>query len=92
MGTCTDGSVLIMHSTPEGCQLSGTDGIAIELATKYMKKVSPNWPFHIHQNGRGYLAYVGKATWKTDGRGILRDPDGMQNMTAEQVCKIVFGS
>lgn len=92
MGTCTDGSVLIMHSTPEGCQLSGTDGIAIELATKYMKKVSPNWPFHIHQNGRGYLAYVGKATWKTDGSGILRDPDGMQNMTAEQVCKIVFGS
>ncbi len=92
MGTCTDGSVLIMHSTPEGTQLSGTDGKSIELAQKYMKMVSPNWPFHIHQNGPGYLAYVGKATWKTDGTGILTDPDGMQNMTAEQVCKIVFGS
>lgn len=92
MGTCEDGSVLIMHSTPEGCQLSGTAGTAVELARKYMKMVSPNWPFNIHQNGAGYLAYVGKATWKVDGSGILTDPDGMQKMSAEEVCKIIFNA
>ena len=92
MGTCEDGSVLIMHSTPQGVQLTGTEGKSVELAVKYMKLVAPNWPFSIKQYGSGYLTYVGKATWKVDGSGILTDPDGMQNMTAEQVCKIVFGS
>ncbi|MDO4803758.1 MAG: RICIN domain-containing protein [Lachnospiraceae bacterium] len=93
LGTCADGSVLIMHSTPEGCQLSGTGDIAVELAQKYMKKVSPNWPFRIRNNGSGYLdGTIGKATWKVDGSGVLTDPDGMQKMSAEQVCKIIFGS
>lgn len=92
MGTCEDGSVLIMNSTPQGVQLCGTYGKSVELAVKYMKLVAPDWPFPIHQNGEGYLTYVGKATWKVDGTGILTDPDGMQKMTAEQVCKIVFGA
>lgn len=92
MGTCSDGSVLIMHSSIEGSQLTATYGKSIELAQKYMKIAAPNWPYAIHVYGQGYLNYVGKATWRVDGSGILADPDGMQNMSAEQVCKTIFGS
>ena len=93
MGTCSDGSVLIMHSTPQGVQLSGTEGKSLELASKYMTKISKStgWPFPIKQYGAGYLEYVGKATWKVDGSGILTDPEGLQKKSAEQVCKIIFG-
>ena len=67
--------------------------LSFELASKYMTRISKStgWPFPVKQYGSGYLTYVGKATWKVDGSGILTDPEGLQKKSAEQVCKIIFG-
>lgn len=93
LGQCSDKSVLIIHSSPNGVQISGTAGEAATLATYYMKKYFPKWPFAARTVGSGYLDYVGKARWKTSGSGsVMRDPDGIQNMTANQVIKLLLGS
>ena len=69
-----------------------------EKALKYfvkkgMKKYFPQWPYAARTEGSGYVNYVGKARWKTSGSGaIMRDPDGIQNMTANQVIKLLLGS
>ena len=53
LGTCADGSVLMIHSSPPGVMLCGTQvqgadeveskSIAIELAEKFMSKYYPDW-------------------------------------------------
>lgn len=91
LGTCSDGSVLVMHSSPKGVQISGTSGRAATLAAHYMKKYFPEWPYQARTVSSGYLNYAGKARWKVNG-GILSDPDGIQKMSAEQVMKVLLGS
>lgn len=93
LGECSDGSVLLVHSSPKGCQISGTAGRAASLAAHYMKKYFPEWPYEARTVSSGYLNYVGKARWKVTGSGrILSDPDGLQKMTADQVMKVLLGS
>lgn len=91
LGTCSDGSVLLVHSSPRGVQISGTSGTAATLASKYMKKYFPEWPYAARTVSSSYLKYVGKATWKVKG-GILTDSDGIQNMSAENCMKAILGS
>lgn len=49
IGECSDGSVVLIHSSPPGVRLAGTmtesgdKGMAVELAEKYMKKYYPEW-------------------------------------------------
>ena len=93
LGQCSDGSVVILHSTnSSGVQLSGTKGRAAELARYYMKKYFPKWPYTAMQMGSGYWEYQRLARWKTSGSGsILSDPDGIQKMSAEQVLRLLLG-
>lgn len=92
LGTCSDGSVLLVHSSPRGVQISGTSGKAATLASKYMKKYFPEWPYAARTVGSSYLKYAGKARWIVNGKGILTDPDGIQNMSAENCMKAILGS
>ncbi len=49
LGTCADGSTLLLHASPPGVKLSGTptsdgtSGEATELAKEYMQKYYPEW-------------------------------------------------
>lgn len=50
VGSCADGSVVLVHSSPAGVRLSGTpdkkgrtNSEAVKLAKKYMKKYYPSW-------------------------------------------------
>ena len=93
LGECSDGSVLLVHSSPKGVQISGTEGRAAKLAAYYMKKYFPEWPYEARTVGSSYLNYVGKARWKVTGKGhILSDPDGIQKMSADKVMKVLLGS
>ena len=92
LGQFSDNSVLLVHSSPKGVQISGTSGKAYEYAKYYMKKYFPEWPYEARQVGSGYLNYVGKARWKVSGSGsVMSDPDGIQKMSAAKVMKTLFG-
>ena len=92
LGQCSDKSVLLVHSSPKGVQISGTSGRAATLATHYMKKYFPEWPYAARTVSSSYLSYAGKARWKVSGAGhILDDPDGLQKMSADQIMKFLLG-
>ena len=93
LGQYADKSVLLVHSSPKGVQISGTSGTAASRAAYYMKKYYPEWPYEARTVGSSYLKYVGKARWITSGsKAILKDPDGIQDMSAAQVMKLLFGT
>lgn len=98
LGSCSDGSGVIIHSSPlgqtygGGVQLSGTTNAAgstnsegARLAKAYMDKYFSYWP---------YPTYVCSNTYHTSSVGYCRwnyDPDGLKNMTAAQVLETVLG-
>ena len=93
LGSCSDKSVLFIHSTPQGVQISGTVGQAARLARHYMKKYFTEWPYEAKTVRTSYLKYVGKARWRLSGDGtVLSDPEGMQNKSADEVMKILLGN
>lgn len=93
LGQCEDGSVLIVHSTPNGgAQLSGTvsggsSSQASELAAEFMKTYYPAWwscfgGQKTAVSASKYL-YGTKFSWASDD-GIA-DSAGLRGKTAEQV-------
>ena len=112
LGSCEDGSVVILHSTPSasrtgqpggGVQISavGKDKNcqAYALADKYMSEKYGEWseryPAIVCDPGR-YLVFEGDRagvfSWNTSsGSKGLVDPDGLQNMSAEEALKVLFG-
>ncbi len=112
LGTCSDGSVVILHSTPSksrtgqpggGVQISAigknTKCKAYALADKYMSEYYPDWyeryPVYLC-NPKTYFSFTGdtagRFTWDTNSGKGLSDPDGMQDMTPEEVLKTIFGA
>lgn len=107
LGTCEDGSVVILHSTggnSGGVQLSGTptpsgksNSQAANLAMKYMKKYCPKWcgrytkSYKSHLKGNSYLSHYCQMRWDVSGRSILTDPEGFQRKTPKQVLKAILG-
>ncbi len=94
LGECSDGSLLLLHSTPNGgVQLNGTAGKASELAETYMAAYFPLWAGRYHgtcQKPEAYQKEYGQLRWAVDGSGILRDPEGIQTMGAEEVLSVFF--
>lgn len=101
VGQCSDGSVVLLHSSPPGVQLSGTttpsgkkNSEAYRLAKKYMKKYYKNWynKYPEVSKGTSYLTDYSRMRWDTDSlSAVLTDPDGYQDMNAKQVLKDMFG-
>ncbi len=100
VGECKDGSVVLVHSSPAGVQLSGTvtpsgskNSEAIKLARKHMKQYYRNWynKYPKVDKDSAYLSHYAQMRWNTTGAGIvLSDPDGYQNMDAEAILKDLF--
>lgn len=100
IGQCKDGSVVLLHSSPAGVQISGTatpegkvKSEAYQLAQHYMKKYYRSWYRRYLNVGRGtsYLTHYAQMRWKTVGEDIiLSDPDGYQNMDASSILKDLY--
>ena len=100
IGQCEDGSVVLVHSSPSGVQLCGTvtpsgkkESQAYKLAKKYMKKYYPVWykKYPDVSRNSSYLSHYGQMQWNVTGDSVvLSDPDGYQNMSAEEVLSDLF--
>ncbi len=100
LGTCPDGSVLILHATPAttggaGVQLSaigsGKNCQAYALANQYMNQFYPQWA---KRYGHQVLCFSpGSYAPKTQFRwSILNDPEGLAAMAPEQILNILFSA
>ncbi len=100
LGTCPDGSVVILHSTPNttggaGVQLSALgynrECQAWQLANFYMNQYFPQWA---ERYGDQVLC-LSPAAYAPTGHfrfTLLEDPEGLQNTTPEQVLTVLFGA
>lgn len=101
IGQCADGSVVLLHASPPGVQISGTatpggkqKSEAYRLAKKYMKKYYKNWYGRYPNPGKGtsYLTHYSQMRWKITGEDVvLSDPDGYRDMSPEDILKDLFG-
>jgi hypothetical protein len=110
VGTCGDGSILIVHSTPSpsrdgfeggGVQLSaigmGTDCEAYVLADRYMKEHCPEWAERYEVQLKSLSVYMdlshekaGIFTWDTGSEDGLEDPEGIRDMSPEEILELIF--
>lgn len=97
VGDCSDGSTVLIHSSPPGVRLAGTpsrsgkkNSQAAKLARKYMKAYYPSW-YRMFPNvytRKNYRTYYGRMRWYSS---VLEDPDGYRKMSARQVLIDLFG-
>ena len=95
MGQCRDGSVVILHSSPNGVQINGTqtpagkgDSTASRLAKKYMAKYYPGWKWPVVTHY--YYGQYNQFRWTYGSKKLMRDPDGWRSKTAGQILKLLF--
>ena len=97
IGQCDDGSVVFLHSSPSGTMISGTytrsgnsNSEAVKLASKYMSKYYPSWYSRYPDSSRNasYLSHYDRFRWTVGGQ--LADPEGLTEMSAEQVLAELF--
>lgn len=101
VGQCSDGSVVLLHSSPPGVQLAGTpsrsgktSSRAVKLAKYYMKKYYPGW-YSKYPNcavSGQYLTQYARMRWDLTGDMIMTDPDNYRNMSADEILKDLFAS
>jgi len=101
VGQCSDGSVVLLHSSPPGVMITGTttrsgnkNSEAIKLAKKYMKKYYPAFDAKFPDTSRSasYLTNYAQMRWyagKTTS--LMSDPEGYRNKNAQQVLADLFG-
>lgn len=100
IGQCADGSVVLVHSSPKGVQITGTYtrkgkrySQAVKLAKYYMKRYYPKWykKFPKCYRDTSYLTKYSRMRWNLYGRkSVMSDPDGLTSMNAAQVLKFLF--
>ncbi len=101
IGKCSDGSVVLVHSSPKGVMINGTatpqgkvKSRAWKLARKYMKKYYPEWYKRYPDVSRGtsYLTSYSRMRWNLGTQNsVMSDPEGLRNMDASHVLKVIFG-
>lgn len=107
LGTCDDGSVVVLHSTggnSGGVQISGTPSPsgkaksqAALLAMKYMRKYCPEWSrrysknYKSHLKGISYLSHYCQMRWDVSGKSVLTDPEGFQKKGPQEVLREILG-
>lgn len=99
VGSCKDGSMVFLHSSPPGVTLCGTttpsgktNSQAVKLARKYMKKYYPVWykKFGDCSRGISYLTDYHQMRWDISGKSVMTDPDHYRKKSAEQILKDLF--
>lgn len=94
LGTCSDGSILLIHSAPPGVRLSGVarDGAENSKASNLAKLITqfyyPEWNerYPSYTVGPHYLT-GSLFRWNNE---ILSDPDNVKQMTAEETVKLLY--
>lgn len=98
VGSCSDGSVVLVHSSPAGVRLSGTpdkkgrtNSKAVKLARKYMKKYS-SWykRYPSCKKDKSYLTNYAQFRWKVGKGKMMSDPEGYQKKNAEEILKDLY--
>lgn len=95
LGTCKDGSVVVLHSSPPGVTISGTllpngqESLATKLAQKYMKKYYPQWykKYGVKACEYTYLTDSDRMRWDVQK---IKDFYGLQQKTAKEVLEWMF--
>jgi cell wall-associated NlpC family hydrolase len=95
LGTCDDGSVLLVHSSPPGVRICGTllsDGStsqAVRLAEYCMSNYYPDWYSRYPDCSVSYNYLSGSSVmrWDTD---ILSNDYNIQNMSANEVVEFLY--
>lgn len=99
LGTCEDGSVLLVHASPPGVSLCGTTlpvktgegekkSQAVSLAEHYMKTCFPNWYKRYPNCSRGNFYKTESSVMRWDKK-VLTDPDGIQNMSPKMLLALL---
>lgn len=94
LGTCVDGSVLLVHSSPPGVSVCGTQvkegesSIAIELATQFMTVNFPDWQkkYPNRTVSSSYLENVSVFRWN---ESTMLDAGKMQDMSGEEIMEYI---
>ena len=95
LGTCDDGSVLLVHSSPPGVRLCGTllasgeSSKAVELASSIMSTHYPEWfeKYPSCEVDLSYLTNYDQFRWNAD---TLSDAQFIQNLSAEEIADLLW--
>ncbi len=101
LGDCEDGSLVLVHSSPCGVQITGTttkngnkNSQAVKRAEKYMKEYHSDWYEKYPECWRDaeYLTDYDQMVWYVNSEegSILTDPDNIKDMSVEDVLKVLF--
>lgn len=89
LGVCADGSAVILHASPPGVMINGTQSggarsRAVALAERYMRAYHAEWyaKYPNCAQGASYLYNFDRFRWRAD---VLPDPDGYRAMSADEV-------
>lgn len=97
VGQCSDGSVVFLHSSPNGVMLSGTytkngnkNSEAVKLASEYMAKYFSSWYSRYPNISRNasYLTHYDRFRWSLGTK--LADPEGLTDMSAKEILAKLF--
>ena len=96
LGTCSDGSVLLVHSSPGGVQINGTptpsgkrNSKAVRLSREYMKKYRPEWKYDVPV--KDYLGQYNRFRFTVGEDGLFTDEEGWRDKSGEEILKLLFG-
>ena len=94
LGTCADGSVLLVHSSPPGVTVCGTpskrtaESIAIQLATEYMETYHSEWQ-EKYPNRKVELSYLENVVLFRWSKAVMEDAERIQVKSAEEIMGIL---
>ena len=96
LGTCADGSVLLVHSSPPGVSVCGTslknqkeDSIAVQLAKEYMEKYHLKWQQKYPKRSVPY-SYLEQAKVLRWNEKTLKNSHKYQDLTGEEVIQMLL--
>ena len=94
LGTCADGSVLFVHSSPPGVRLCGTQlpytaneenkSIAIQLAEDFMSEYYPDW-YERYPDCSKPASYLENVTLMRWNKRTLKGAEEFQKLSGEEV-------
>lgn len=97
VGSCKDGSVVLLHASPPGVQINGTvnskgnkNSEAAKLADRYMKEYYPKWynKFKPKVLDKSYLKSYDQMRWSIGD--VMKDEEQLSKMAADKVLKKIF--
>lgn len=89
LGTCEDGSVLLVHASPPGVSVCGTKGVAAKLAKEYMSSRYPEWQhkYPKREVSDSYVENVKLFRWTKE---TMPDAKDIQSLSGEEMLKYML--